>query len=153
MGEFIKTFADIAEHSPWVAEAAANFRPFTDRAAMIDAFQQALNHADKADQLTLIRAHPDLAGKAKLTQDSKSEQQGAGLDSLTKDELASFTQLNQTYKDKFEFPFIFAVKGADKTQILASFALRVTNDIDREFETALQNICRIFMFRLEDQIK
>ncbi|MCJ8325065.1 MAG: 2-oxo-4-hydroxy-4-carboxy-5-ureidoimidazoline decarboxylase [Rhizobiales bacterium] len=150
---FTINFADIAEHSPWVATAAATARPFASKQAMIDGFCHALNQADRPAQLALIIAHPDLAGKAKLTADSHSEQSGAGLDSLTTDELTRFTALNASYKAKFKFPFIFAVKGADKHQILAGFEQRINNNPQQEFATALENICRIFMFRIEDQVQ
>lgn len=153
VADFVTEFGDVAEHSPWVAKGAAMQRPYTERDNMIDAFSATLSAAKKPAQLTLICAHPDLAGKAKLTADSQSEQSGAGLDTLTADELQKFTQLNQKYKEKFQFPFIFAVKGATKHQILASFEQRITNGADAEFATALDNIKRIFMFRIEDQVK
>lgn len=153
LATFTTSFADIAEHSPWVANAAAAARPFTSKQAMIDGFCQALKQADKPAQLALIIAHPDLAGKAKLTADSHSEQAGAGLDTLTTDELARFTTLNTSYKAKFKFPFIFAVKGASKHQILAGFEQRLENNAEQEFATALENICRIFLFRIEDQVQ
>lgn len=149
---FIAAFADVAEHSPWVAEIAAKQRPFATQQSMIDAFCAALNTADKAAQFALIIAHPDLAGKAKLTADSQSEQSGAGLDTLTEDELARFSDLNARYKQKFNFPFIFAVKGATKYQILDGFEQRIHNSETQEFATALQNICRIFSFRIEEQV-
>ncbi len=145
-------FGDIAEHAPWVAERAASHRPFASRAAMIETFQNVILHAEKPDQLSLIRAHPDLAGKAKLTTDSQNEQKGAGLDTLTSDELARFTRLNDAYKTRFGFPFIFAVKGADKFAILESFEARIENDPDREFATALEMVCRIVSFRLQDRV-
>ena len=94
----------------------------------------------------LIRAHPDLATQAKLTDDSNREQAEAGLDTLTAEEFARFTHLNELYKSKFDFPFIFAVKGATKQQILASFAERVNNSTEDEFAMALEQICRIFRF-------
>lgn len=151
--EFAQAFGDVAEHSPWVAEGAAVMRPYAARADMIEAFNTALEAAGHAAQLILINAHPDLAGKAKLTADSQSEQAGAGLDTLNADELARFTDLNGRYKAKFEFPFIFAVKGATKYQILESFELRIDNDAEAEFATAIENIKRIFMFRIEDQVE
>ena len=145
-------FGDIAEHAPWVAEQAEKARPFADRQAMIKAFQSAIINADKEHQLSLIQAHPDLAGKAELTKDSRCEQQGAGLDTLTRPELERFTRLNNTYKNRFGFPFIYAVKGADKFDILESFEARINNDPDREFSTALEMVCRIVSFRLQDRV-
>lgn len=151
--DFVLEFADVAEHSPWVAEGAAGMRPFTARDDMISAFAGVLDGAEHEAQLALINAHPDLASKAKLTADSQSEQAGAGLDTLTAGELARFTDLNGRYKAKFGFPFIFAVKGATKYMILESFEVRIGNDAEVEFATALENIKRIFMFRIEDQVQ
>lgn len=145
-------FGEIAEHAPWVAKAAGNARPFSDRAMMIKSFQNVIMTADADAQLALIRAHPDLAGKAKLTQDSQAEQKGAGLDNLSQQELQRFTKLNDAYKDRFGFPFIFAVKGADKFDILQSFEDRIGNDKDSEFATALSMVCQIVLFRLEDKV-
>lgn len=154
--DFVAAFGDVAEHSPWVAEAAAAARPFADREAMVAAFEAAVGAAPEAARLALIRAHPDLAGRAALAgaiaEDSKREQAGAGLDSLTPEEFSRFTDLNARYRARFGFPFIFAVKGATKHQILAGFAARVDNDEDAEFETALRQIGRIFRFRIEDRV-
>lgn len=150
--EFEKTFGDVAEHSPWVARNAAGDRPFVSRESMIRAFNDAVRSASETAQLALVRAHPDLAGKAKLTHDSNREQAQAGLDSLTAEEFARFTHLNELYKSKFDFPFIFAVKGASKQQILASFAERVNNSKEDEFAMALDQVCRIFRFRIEDRV-
>jgi OHCU decarboxylase len=149
---FVDAFGDIAEHSPWVARHAAAVRPFATRDAMIDAFAAAVAVAKRESQLALIRAHPDLATRAKLTAGSSREQAGAGLDQLTGEELARFTRLNEFYKAKFDFPFIFAVRGATKQQILASFAERLNSDPEREFETALTQIARILRFRIEDRV-
>lgn len=154
--EFAASFGDIAEHSPWVAEGAASRRPFASREAMIAAFEAAMRAADAAHQLALIRAHPDLAGRAaiagELTADSSAEQKGAGLDTLTAAEFERFTALNTRYKAKYHFPFIFAVKGATKDMILAAFEARLKNSEKAEFETALTQIARIFRFRIEARV-
>ncbi len=150
--DFIEAFGDVAEHSPWVAREADAARPFSDRDAMVRHFEVAVRAANPCAQLALVRAHPDLATKAKLTEDSTKEQAGAGLNALTAEEFARFTELNTAYKQRFGFPFIFAVKGATKHMILDSFAARVGNDPAAEFETALQQVCRIFRFRLEDRV-
>ena len=149
---FVAAFNDIAEHSPWVAEEAAKARPYASRETMIEAFASATMKAGQDAQLALIRAHPDLATRAKLTEDSSREQRGAGLDTLTAEEFQLFTALNNAYKSRFDFPFIFAVKGATKHEILASFEERVGRDKDEEFRTALQQVCRIFRFRIEDRV-
>ena len=149
---FLDAFGDVAEHSPWVAREAASFRPFANREAMIRQFEVALRAANREAQLVLLQAHPDLATKARLTDDSTKEQAGAGLNTLTAAEFSRFTDLNTRYKARFGFPFIFAVKGATKHMILDAFEACVGNGPEVEFETALQQVCRIFRFRLEDRI-
>jgi 2-oxo-4-hydroxy-4-carboxy-5-ureidoimidazoline decarboxylase len=149
---FLAAFGDVAEHSPWVAREASAFRPFRNREDMAVHFERTLRAANRDAQLALVRAHPDLATKAKLTADSSKEQAGAGLDTLTPEEFASFTDLNTRYKERFGFPFIFAVKGATKHMILDSFERRVNNDREREFVAALEQVCRIFRFRIEDRV-
>ena len=152
LGRFAAAFGDVAEHSPWVAKAAAAQRPYATRDAMIAAFEKALHAASHDMQLLLIRAHPDLAGRAKLTADSTNEQKSAGLDTLSADEFARFTELNDVYKTRFGFPFIFAVKGATKHQILESFEKRIHNSRQDEFDMALTQVMRIFRFRIEDRV-
>lgn len=153
---FVDTFGDIAEHSPWVADRAFDEAPFDSREAVIAAFDSAMRHASEDEQLELIRAHPDLAGKAalagKIAEDSRKEQAGAGFDTLTAEEFAEFTAVNSRYREKFGFPFIFAVKGSTKHMILKAFAERIDNDRSTEFAVALNQISRIFRFRLEDRI-
>lgn len=149
---FIEAFGDVAEHSPWVAREADASRPFASREALVKRFETAIRAANRDARLALLRAHPDLATRAKLTDDSTKEQAGAGLNTLTSEEFARFTDLNDRYKQRFGFPFIFAVKGATKHMILDSFTARVGNDAEVEFETALQQVCRIFRFRIEDRV-
>lgn len=149
---FLESYGDVAEHSSWVAREAASFRPFLNREAMILSFERAVRAANREAQLALICAHPDLANKAKLTEDSTREQAAAGLSALTADEFARFTDLNTRYKSCFGFPFIFAVKGATKSMILESFESRVNNAAETEFATALAQVCRIFRFRIEDRV-
>ena len=149
---FIEAFGDVAEHSPWVAREAASFRPFANREAMIRSFERAVRSANGDAQLALIGSHPDLATKARLTEDSTREQAGAGLNTLSADEFARFTQLNESYKQRFGFPFIAAVKGATKHMILGSFEVRVGNTAEAEFAMALEQVCRIFRFRIEDRV-
>lgn len=155
--DFAAIFGDVAEHSPWVAEAAAAARPFSDRDAVVAAFVAAMHAAPRDRQLALVRAHPDLAGRAAiagdLAEDSRREQKGAGLDRLTPEEFARFIALNDAYRGRFGFPFIFAVRGATKDMILDAFEARVGNSVDAEFETALAQIARIFRFRIEDRVQ
>jgi 2-oxo-4-hydroxy-4-carboxy-5-ureidoimidazoline decarboxylase len=152
--DFLEAFGNIAEHSPWVAAAAAERRPFTDLDAMIDAFEEAVRAAPAERRLALLRAHPDLAGKARaIAEASRREQVGAGLDSLSSDELARFTALNDRYREKFGFPFIYAVKGAPKHRILAAFEERLGNSLERELDNALSQVSRILRFRLAERVE
>ncbi len=154
--EFVAAFGDVAEHAPWVAATAAEARPFRTRSAMIAAFREVVANADHKRQKALLLAHPDLAGRAaiagELTQESRREQTGAGLDHLTPDEFARFTHLNELYRARHGIPFIFAVRGAGKREILAGFAARIDNPAEVEFATALGQVARIIRFRLEDRV-
>ena len=149
---FIAQFGEVAEHSPWVAEDATLDRPYATFPDMRSAFIDAVSDADRDSQLALLRAHPDLATKAKFTTDSTNEQKGAGLDTLSAEEFERFTKLNDLYKTRNGFPFIYAVKGATKLQILAAFEARVKNNKDLEFDTAILQVCRIISFRLEAMV-
>lgn len=154
--DFVARFGDVAEHSSWVAVEAAKARPFADREALVAAFVAAVAAAPEEARLALIRAHPDLAGKAairgELTGDSTREQAGAGLDSLSPAEFARFQHLNDAYNQRFGIPFIFAVKGATKDMILTAFETRIGNDIGTEVATALAQVGRIFRFRIEARV-
>ncbi|MDP2698948.1 2-oxo-4-hydroxy-4-carboxy-5-ureidoimidazoline decarboxylase [Thalassospira sp.] len=152
---FVNLYGGVYEHSPWIAERLYDEgipdildTPETLAAAMA----LIVDRAVKPEQLALLRAHPDLAGKLKLadlTASSRAEQTGAQLDQCTPDELASFTELNDLYKAKFGFPFIFAVKGYHRRDILAAFEKRVKNDPDTEFAQALAQVHRIALLRLQ----
>lgn len=154
---FVARFGGVFEHSPWIAEAAfdAGLDPSaTATAAGLHAALCArLDPAPRAAKLALLNAHPDLAGRlalaGKLTADSTAEQAGAGLDRLTPEELARFTALNDGYKARFGHPFIIAVKGLDKQAILAAFERRVAHDAETEFATALREVKKIALLRLE----
>lgn len=154
--EFIATFADIYEHSPWVAAAAYDegAGPELDDLDILHArMSKILLNADHARQLELINAHPDLAGKAavqgQLTEASSNEQAGAGIHQCTPEEFQRFTELNDAYKTRFAFPFIMAVKGSNRHQILAAFETRIHNPADAEFACALAEINKIALFRLQ----
>jgi 2-oxo-4-hydroxy-4-carboxy-5-ureidoimidazoline decarboxylase len=152
--QFVDLFGDVAEHSPWVAEAAAKRRPYADREAIIEAFVGAVRSAPVVDQLELLRAHPDLAGKARaITDASRLEQRGAGLDALSESEFDRFEELNARYRANFGFPFILAVRGATKEQILAAFEQRIGNSQDAELDNAIEQVCRILRFRLEEKVQ
>ncbi len=155
--EFISEFGGLYEHSAWIAGAVfeAGLNTNHDQAENLHrAFCRVIESANRQQQLELLRAHPDLAGKLaradKLTDSSRSEQAGAGLDQCTQEEFSAFTELNNNYKAKFGFPFIMAVKGADRAQILLQFQHRVDNSPESEFETALQHVLKIGRFRLTE---
>ncbi|MBR1221724.1 allantoinase PuuE [Bradyrhizobium sp. U87765 SZCCT0131] len=157
--QFVETFGDIFEHSPEIAEAAyrGGLRAADDVAEGLHASMVAAMRAQPAArQRALIDAHPDLAGRLalakQLTEDSTREQGGAGLDRLTPAELAEFTALNDRYRARFGFPYILAVKGRDKADILANFKSRIDNSVEAEFDEALRQIERIALLRLRDRL-
>lgn len=152
---FLTHYGDIFEHSPWVAETAWEQGLTTqhdDADVLADSMGAVLQSADINQQIAVIRAHPDLAGKAalagELTQDSTREQAGAGLDQCTAAEFERFQRMNQAYQDKFGFPFVIAVKGLDRHAILEAFEARLENDAATERQTAIQQIIQIARFRL-----
>ncbi len=156
---FVERFGDIFEHTPGIAEQAhrSGLTPAHDTADGLHGVLVSVMRAMNRDQkLALINAHPDLAGRLalakQLTSDSTSEQGSAGLDTLTPDELARFTRLNTAYQTRFGFPFIMAVKGRTKNEILAAFETRVKNDAAVEFDEALRQIERIARLRLADRL-
>ncbi len=152
--EFVRRFGGIYEHSAWVAEAAAaEAAAAGDLDEIATLLAECVDNAATDRQLALIRAHPDLAGKAQiageLTADSTAEQASAGLDQCTAEEYDRFQALNTRYKDKFGFPFVMAVRGSSRAEILAAFAARLENDATTEFETALAEIHKIARLRLQ----
>lgn len=143
--DFVKKYGSIYEHSPWVAEKVFG------SANIALAMREAVEAAGYEPQLALLRAHPDLGEKLDtLTPDSVSEQQGAGLNLCSPEEFAEFTELNRAYKEKFGFPFIVAVKGLNRQDILERFRQRIHNSSEAEFRTALDQVHRIAGFRLAD---
>lgn len=157
--DFVARFADIFEHSPWVAEGAfaLELGPAHDTATGLHhAFCRIFRSASHDQRLAVLRAHPDLAGKLaaakQLTAHSTDEQASAGLDALTDAERANFTTLNTRYQDKFGFPFILAVKGLTKADILKAFTQRVDADPDDEFAEACQQVEKIALLRLRDMV-
>lgn len=151
--DFIARFGGVAEHSPWVAAGATHRRPFPCREKMVAAFVDAVRGGSDEARLALLRAHPDLATRlGALSADSQREQAGAGLDRLGPEERARFLSLNRTYRERFGFPFIFAVKGASAEQILEAFDLRLPRSIDDERAAAIEQVLRIIRFRIEEQV-
>jgi 2-oxo-4-hydroxy-4-carboxy-5-ureidoimidazoline decarboxylase len=154
---FVQLFGGVFEHAPWVAEQAFAARPFHSAAALHRAMVDAMRRAPRARQLALIRSHPDLAGRAamrgELTDASSAEQAGAGLDQCTPAELERFRELNERYQAKFGFPFILAVAGKSRHEILAAFEQRLAHSAKAELEEALDQIARIARFRLDALIR
>jgi len=150
--EFIKVFANIFENARWIAEELYNQKPFKD---FIDLSSKMLNifeNTTKEKKLKILNDHPDLGSKAKiseLTPESLKEQTSAGLDQCTKEEFSEFKKLNNAYK-KFGFPFILAVRGKNKIEILNNFRQRVESEPDVEFNEAIQQVKKIASLRLED---
>lgn len=153
--EFVQHFGELYEHSPWVASrtfAAGVDTTVNSLSGLSTLLAATLKVATASEKLALIRAHPDLAGKAAaaghLTDDSNIEQASAGLDQCTEDELKRFHQLNDAYKAKFDFPFIMAVKDSNRHLILSAFETRLQNDKVAEFDTAITEINKIARLRL-----
>lgn len=156
---FVTRFGGVFEHSPWIAERAFDLElgPVHDRpAGLHNALARMFRSASAEERLGVLRAHPDLAGKLaaakRLTAESTAEQASAGLDALTDDERALFTQLNSDYTGKHGFPFIIAVRDQDKTGILAAFERRIAQDTKTEFAEACRQVERIARLRLEDML-
>lgn len=152
---FVARFGGVYEHSPWIARATwqAGLDNAHDSAEGLSQAMAAIVETASREQLIkLIKAHPDLAGKAaingELTADSSSEQSSAGIDQCTPDEFDRFHVYNAAYKDKFGFPFIMAVKGSNRHKILAAFEERLENDAETEFKTAINEINKIARLRL-----
>ena len=146
--EFVAALGAIFEHTPTIAAQAWEHRPFVDAADLHQHMVTVVRGMNRAQQIALIRAHPDLGSKAKMAIASVQEQSGVGLDRLSPAEYDRFQSLNQRYKQQFEFPFIIAVKNHTKTSILEAFDRRLLNTAEQELEQALAEIFQIAQFRL-----
>ncbi len=153
---FVRTFGAVFENSPWIAEGAFDLElgPAHDSAAGVhNALSRVFRSADDDQKLAVLTAHPDLAGKLaaakRLTPESTAEQASAGLDVLSDEERKTFTELNETYTEKFGFPFIIAVRDHDKASILDAFRRRLVHDRDSEFAEACHQVERIARLRLD----
>lgn len=152
--EFTRALGGIYEHSPWIAAAAHARAPFAGADALVAALYDAVVHATRPQQLDLLRAHPELAGKeavgGTLTAHSSEEQKGAGLINLSEAEKAELGELNRRYREKFGFPFIIAVRHHTKSSILAELRRRAAGeDAAREFATCLDQVHEIARLRLQ----
>ena len=155
--EFVRRFGSLYEHSPWVAEAAFEERPFGSLSGMHHAFARAVRDAPYDLRVDLIKAHPDLAGKAamagELTPESAREQSSAGLDRLSPEEYEALNRLNSAYREKFGFPLIFAVREHTKESIMSGAEARLKYSRDQEIETALAEIDKIAYLRLQELVE
>lgn len=142
----------VFECSPWVAKRAWHSRPFPTVDALHNAMFAEVENASRDEQIALLRAHPDLGSRTRLSDPSTAEQAGAGLDHLTEAAFDKLQRLNAHYRDKFGFPFLLAVKGNTMHDILLALEARVEHDSEQEFEEALRQVSRIARFRLESAV-
>lgn len=151
--EFIDVLGSVFEDTPDIAAVAWLQHPFVDKLALEDAMVEVMRLLLPSEQLTLIRAHPDLGSKAKMAVASVQEQSSVGLDQLLPNEFEMFQQLNQAYKEKFDFPFIVAVKHHTKDSILAEFQRRLNHSPEVEKATALEQIAEIARLRIAQLVE
>src|ERR1700743_3742318 len=154
--DFVAQLGNIFEYSPWIAEAAADARPFAGINALYAAMKAVVEHAPEDKRLALIKAHPDLANKtqraAGLTAESNAEQNSVGVDRLSDAEFAAFERVNNAYRTKFGFPYIICVRRQTKDSILRDFERRLPNDEAAEMKTSIEEICRIAALRLDQLV-
>ena len=151
--EFVKVFTNIFENTRWIAEELYDQKPFGDFKELSSKILNIFETTTKEKQLKILKDHPDLADKTKiglLTSDSLKEQTNAGLDQCTEEEFDEFKHLNEQYKKKFGFPFILAVKGKNKNEILDNFKKRISFDSTTEFDQAIKQVKQIASLRLKE---
>jgi 2-oxo-4-hydroxy-4-carboxy-5-ureidoimidazoline decarboxylase len=155
--EFTQALGQLFEGPPWIVAEAWHARPFHTRNALYNALCVVMYQAPLDKQIALLRAHPDLVGRAalegKLSSASTNEQASAGLNQLTPAEIATFTQLNQTYQERFGFPFVICARENKKESILTGFATRLHNTHDQEIAIALREVAKICALRLQDRVR
>jgi 2-oxo-4-hydroxy-4-carboxy-5-ureidoimidazoline decarboxylase len=150
---FVEAIGWIFERSPWVANRAFQARPFANVDALHTAMMEQVEYATFGESLALLNAHPDLGTRARLSLASTEEQSGAGLDSLTPSEFEQLQRLNAAYRSRFGFPFLLAVKGSTKHDVLRALQARIESSPEDEYREALRQVYRIARFRLEDLIR
>jgi len=149
--KFNEIFANIFEKTKWIAERLYNQKPFNSFEDLCSKILEIFKTTSKKNQLKIIKAHPDLADKTKISLlniDSRTEQNRAGLNQCSEKEFREFKNLNNEYKKKFGFPFILAVEGKNKAEILNKFKKRILNSADDEFKEAISQVCKIANLRL-----
>ena len=148
--EFVSIFGSVFEKSEWIASEAYKLKPFKDAEDLMNKMTNIYENSSKEMIVKIFNLHPKLAIEKKLTNFSSKEQSGAKLDKCTKEELLEFENLNSNYEKKFKFPFIIAVKGKDKNNILNNFRQRIQNDYFIEFNEAKSQVKKIALFRLNE---
>jgi len=151
--DFISIFGNVFEKTEWIAQKSYDSKPYKNFEELFSKMMEIFENSNKESHIKILNAHPDLAIEKRLTEDSKNEQQNASLNQCTNEEFLEFKKLNEEYKKKFGFPFIVAVKGKNKEEILNSFRQRITNNINLEFEEAKKQVKKIANFRLGEIIK
>ena len=151
--EFLSTFGNVFEKTEWIAEKCYDSKPYNNVQELVNKMMEVFENSIKEKHLKILNSHPDLAVKKKLTKESENEQANANLNQCTNEEFEEFNKLNEKYKKKFGFPFIIAVKGKNKNEILNIFRQRITNNINLEFEEAKKQVKKIANFRLSEIIK
>ena len=150
--DFLTIFGNVFEKTDWVAEKVFELKPFKDFNDFSSKMFGLYESAQKKNILIILNSHPELAVAKKLTHESKLEQAGANLNECTVEEFEEFKKLNLEYKNKFRFPFIIAVKGKNKTEILNNFRQRILNDVESEFKEAKNQVKKIATFRINEII-
>jgi OHCU decarboxylase len=150
--DFVKALGWVFEDSPWVAEAAWSSRPFASRGELHDAMRRQVEESTPERQLALLRAHPDLGNRVRMSEASTREQAGAGLSQLAPEERDSLLSLNRAYRERFGFPFLYAVKGSGNRDIIEALRRRIGAAPESELREALEQVYRIAAFRLEESM-
>ena len=151
--DFLVIFGNVFEKSEWIAEKVYDLKPFKDNKDIFSKIIYVYENSEKKIILKILNHHPELVVEKKLTTNSESEQKNAKLNECTNEEYNEFKKLNIEYKKKFDFPFIIAVKGKNRAEILTSFRERIKNSLDKEFVEAKNQVKKIASFRLEEILK
>ena len=151
--EFVSVFGNVFEKTIWIAVRAYELKPFKNCEELSSKFLEIYENSTKEKQLEIFNSHPNLVVERILTEDSKKEQNSSGLDQCSREEFEEFKKLNIEYKKKFLFPFIIAVKGKNRSEILNNFRQRIANNINSEFIETKKQVKKIANFRLDEIIK
>ena len=151
--EFISIFGNVFEKTQWIAQKAFDSIPYNNFDELTLRMIEIYSNSESENHLIILNSHPELVVEKKLTLESKQEQSGANLNQCSDKEFNEFKKLNINYKNKFGFPFIIAVKGKNRMEILESFRKRINNTIETEFEEAKEQVKKIALLRIKDIIK